>query len=285
MKRNPLVSITIPTYNNIRTLRRTLESVKSQTYKNIEIIIIDSHSTDGTLDLIKQFKGVKVYQYEGTLLGARALGVEKAKGDIVFLVDSDHVVSKDTVEKAVDSMKIFDMVWLYERSYKPKKLLEIFYDADRVLTQEYEKDYIQPIGGTILPRVYKREVISKAFKQIPKKILPLCVAHDHAIIYYECKRISEKIGKIGSRNKPAIFHQEPWSWSNLFKKTYRYGITTRKLVENHVYPELLKSKNKGRKLKGGNLGISIKSNILRAIRAIPYLYGYFTGKRKKIPGL
>ena len=84
---------------------------------------------------------------------------------------------------------------------------------------------------------------------------------------------------------PAIFHQEPWSWSNLFKKTYRYGVTTRKLIENKVYPELLKSKNKGRKMELGDLGLSLKSNILRAIRAIPYLYGYSTGKNKKIPGL
>ena len=182
-------------------------------------------------------------------------------------------------------MKKYDIVWLYERSYKPKKILEKLYDADRVLTQNYEKDYIEPVAGTILPRFYKRNILVKAFNQMPKKILPLCVAHDHAIIYYEAKKIFGKIGKIGNDRKPAIWHQEPWSWSNLFKKTYRYGVTTRKLVENKVYPELLKSKNKGRKIKLNDLGLSIKSNLLRFARAIPYLYGYNTGKNKKIPGL
>lgn len=285
MKKQELVSINIPTYNNIKTLKKTLESVKNQTYKNIEIIIIDSQSNDGTLDLIKQFKDIKVYQYQGTLLGARALGVEKSKGKYVFLIDSDHVLKSDSVERGVGLMKKFDMVWLYERSYKPRRLLEILYDADRVLTQNYAKDYIEPVGGTILPRVYKKEILSKAFSQIPKKILPLCVAHDHAIIYYEARRISKKVGNIGSYQSPAIWHQEPWSWENLFKKTYRYGITTRKLIENKVYPELLKSKNKGRGIKLNDLSLSIKSNILRAIRAIPYLYGYWTGKNKKIPGL
>jgi glycosyltransferase involved in cell wall biosynthesis len=285
MNKKILVSVNIPTYNNIKTLQKTLESVKAQTYKNIEIIIVDSKSTDGTLELIKKFDGVKVYQYEGTLLGARGLGIEKSKGRYIFLIDSDHVLEPTTIEKAVNLMKEKDMIWLYERSYKPKKLLEKLYDADRVLTQNYAEDYIEPVGGTILPRVYKKEILVNAFKQIPKKILPLCVAHDHAIIYFESKKISNKVGNIGDYNHPAIWHQEPWSWKNLFKKTYRYGITTRKLVENKVYPELLSSKNKGRKLKLESFGLSIKSNILRAIRAIPYLYGYWKGKKEKIPRL
>ena len=284
-KNQKLVSITIPTYNNKKTLRRTLESVKAQTYGNIEIIVVDSHSNDGTLDIIKEFGGITVYQYEGTLLGARGIGVEKAKGEYVLLVDSDHVLKKDSVEKCIEKIGEFDMLWLYERSYQPRKLLEVLYDADRRLTQNYAKDYIEPVGGTILPRFYKRELISQAFKQMPKKILPLCVAHDHAIIYFECQKAGGKIGNIGSEKMPAIWHQEPWSFDNLFKKTYRYGITTRKLIDNKVYPELLKSKNKGRKIALSSLGLSLKSNLLRAIRAIPYLYGYYTGKNKKIPGL
>lgn len=280
-----LVSINIPTYNNIKTLKRTLESLRNQTYKNFEIIIVDSNSTDGTLDLIKEFRGIKIYQYEGTLLGARNLAAEKSKGKYIFFIDSDHILEKDTIKKAAELMKKFDMLWMYERSYKPKKILEKLYDADRVLIQNYAGDYIYPVGGTILPRVYKREILMKALNKIPKRILPLCVAHDHAIIYYEVNKITNRIGSVGSKNQPAIWHQEPWSWKNLFKKTYRYGITTRKLVENKVYPELLSSKNKGRKIKAGNLGLSAKSNILRAIRAFPYLYGYWTGKNKKIPGL
>jgi len=280
-----LVSIAIPTYNNKKTLRKTLESVKNQSYKNIEVIIVDSNSNDGTLEIIKEFSGIKVYQYEGTLLGARELGVRKSKGEFVVLVDSDHVLGKDTIKNSTEKMKNFDMAFFYERSFKPKKLLEILYDADRVLTQNYLSDYIEPVGGTVLPRFYKRKILVKAFKSIPKKILPLCVAHDHAIIYYEARKLSKKVVMLGSEKSPAIWHQEPWSWKNLFKKTYRYGVTTRKLIENNVYPDILKSKNKGRKIKFESLGLSIKSNILRIIRAGPYLWGYYTGKNKKIPGL
>ena len=277
---NELVSITIPTYNSEKTLKETLKSVKSQTYKKIELILIDSNSTDKTLKIAKDF-GAKVYQYEGTLLGARELGAKKAKGNYILLVDSDHILEKTVVERGIELLKKFDMLWLYERSWKPKRLLEILYDADRELVQKYSKDFINPIGGVILPRFYKKDLLVKAFENIPKKILPLCVAHDHAIIYLEAYKLSKKISKLDH----AIWHMEPWSWSNLFKKTYRYGVTTRKLVENKVYPELLQSKNRGRKIKFKDLELSIKSNILRFIRAMPYLYGYYTGKNKKIPGL
>jgi len=282
---NPLVTIAIPTYNNIKTFGRTLESIKNQSYKNIEIVVVDSHSTDGTLDIIKKYGGIKVYQYEGTLLGAREIGVEKAKGKFVLLIDSDHILGKNTISNSVKAAEKYDMLWLYERSFKPKKLLERLYDSDRRLTQNYAEDFIEPVGGTILPRFYKADLIKKAFKSMPKKILPLCVAHDHAIIYYECKKISNRVGQVGTENSPAIWHQEPWSFGNLFRKTYRYGVTTRKLVENRVYPELLKSKNKGRKIQFKDLKLSVDSNILRAIRAVPYLYGYWTGKNKEIPGL
>jgi glycosyltransferase involved in cell wall biosynthesis len=271
----PLVSVTIPTFNNEKTIERTLRSVKAQTYENIEIIVIDSHSKDKTLKIIKKFPEATVYQYEGTLLGARGVGVDKAKGEFVVLVDSDHILEPTAIERAVKLTDKYDMLWFYERSWKPKKVLEVLYDADRVLCQKHWQDFIRPVGGVLLPRFYKREILVKAFKNMPKEILPLCVAHDHAIIYYEADKLTKKLGKLDN----AIFHMEPWSWTNLFKKTYRYGITTRKLVENNAYPELLKSKDCMRKFYWNDLGLSIKSNLLRAARGVPYKLGYWFGDR------
>jgi glycosyltransferase involved in cell wall biosynthesis len=267
-----LVTVTIPTYNSEKTLRTTLESVKAQTYKNIEVTIVDSYSKDGTCEIAKEF-GVRILSYDGTLLGARGLGVQWAQGKYVLLLDSDQVLEKTAIERAVAKMKEFDMLWLYERSYQPHRLLEYLYDADRQLVQKYSEDFIEPIGGVILPRFYKKDILVQAFKHIPKAILPLCVAHDHAIIYYEARKQSDKVGKLDN----AVWHMEPWSWTNLMKKTYRYGITTRKLIENNAYPEIIKSKNRMRKMEKGDLKLSIESNILRVARGVPYKLGYWFG--------
>lgn len=280
MSKNPLVSINIPTYNSERTIKQTLDSVKSQTYKNFEIIVIDSYSNDKTIEICQNFV-CKIISYEGTLLGARGKGVENSKGKFILFLDSDQILERTAIERAVKLMESYDMLWLYERSHNPKTMLERLYDADRELTQKHWKDFIDPIGGVILPRFYKVDLLKEAFKRIPKNILPLCVAHDHAIIYYEVSKMSKKVGKLDR----AVFHNEPKNWSDLFKKTYRYGVTTRKLVNQKVYPELLRSKNKGRKVKFSDFGLSLKSNILRSFRAVAYLYGYFSGKNKKIPGL
>lgn len=268
----PLVSVAIPTYNSERTIARCIDSVKEQTYKNIEIIVIDSNSKDRTCEIAKNL-GAKIYQYEGTLLGARAIGVEKANGEFILLLDSDQILEKTTIERGVSLLKNHDMLWLEERTYNPRTILERLYDADRILVQKHSEDFINPVGGVILPRFYRLYILREAFKKIPKKIWPLCVAHDHAIIYYEARKISDKIAKLDN----AVWHQEPSSFINLFRKTYRYGKTTKALVRNGVYLEIINSKNSLRRFEWNDLKLSILSNILRIIRGVPYKLGYWFG--------
>ncbi len=59
---NPLVSVIIPTYNSSRTLEKCLESIKNQTYKNVEIIVVDNNSTDNTKEIAKKYTG-KAYNF------------------------------------------------------------------------------------------------------------------------------------------------------------------------------------------------------------------------------
>lgn len=267
-----LVTVAIPTYNSERTLARCIESVRNQTYNNIEILVIDSNSKDRTQEIAKSL-GASVYQYEGTLLGAREVGAKEAKGRYILLLDSDQILEQTTIERGVNLLKDYDMLWLEERTYNPTSILEKLYDADRKFVQKYSNDFLNPVGGVILPRFYKTDLIRKAFEKIPREILPLCVAHDHAIIYYEAKKISDKITKLDN----AVWHQEPSSFLNLFKKTYRYGKTTKSLVRNDVYLDIIKSKNSMRKFEKGDLKLWILSNILRVIRGIPYKLGYWFG--------
>ncbi len=84
----PLVSIVIPTYNSEKTLPLCLESVKRQTYRNIEVIVVDSYSKDRTVEIARRF-GAKVIQTRGALLWARYIGHLYARGQIELLLDSD----------------------------------------------------------------------------------------------------------------------------------------------------------------------------------------------------
>ncbi len=81
----PLVSVNIATYNSEKTLVKCLDSIKEQTYKNIEIIIMDSYSKDKTLDIAKSY-GTKIV-FAPTLATARKAGADVSQGDYIFILD------------------------------------------------------------------------------------------------------------------------------------------------------------------------------------------------------
>lgn len=100
MKKGPLVSIIIPTLNEEKFLGRCLESIKKQTYKNIEVIVVDNGSTDKTVEIAKRH-GARVYQSGPERAGQVNFGVKKAKGKYCYRVDGDFILEPEVVEQCV----------------------------------------------------------------------------------------------------------------------------------------------------------------------------------------
>jgi len=104
---NPLISIVIPSYNKVKYIKKTLDSIVSQSYKSYEVIIQDGGSTDGTLNVIKKYakKYPKHIRYEskkdGGQLNAINIGLKKAKGELVTFINADDVYEKDAFEAVV----------------------------------------------------------------------------------------------------------------------------------------------------------------------------------------
>lgn len=97
---NPLVSIVIPTHNRKKMLVRLIDSIFDNTYKNIEIIVIDDASSDGTFEYVKNtFKKVKIFRNKKNLFtaGSRNEGFRKCKGQFVFFIDDDNELDKYTI--------------------------------------------------------------------------------------------------------------------------------------------------------------------------------------------
>ena len=101
------VSILITSYNYQQFVAATIESALSQTYPDVEVIVVDDGSKDGSVQVISGF-GTRikaVFKSNGGQASAFNAGWRMATGDIVFLLDSDDVLRRDAVERVVDAWR------------------------------------------------------------------------------------------------------------------------------------------------------------------------------------
>ena len=104
MDSNPLVSIIIPFYNSEKYIKRSLESILGQTYKNLEIILIDDGSTDRTVEIVKSYKDPRIiylFQKNQGQGPARNNGIKKSQGEYITFLDADDYYFPEKVEKQV----------------------------------------------------------------------------------------------------------------------------------------------------------------------------------------
>ncbi|MDI6642622.1 MAG: glycosyltransferase [Candidatus Hodarchaeaceae archaeon] len=92
------ISVIVPTYNEGKTIERCLKALKNQTFKDYEIVVIDGHSKDNTVEIAKKYADRILYD-EGKGAGAaRNLAVRAVDSEIVAFVDGDTVVPENWVE-------------------------------------------------------------------------------------------------------------------------------------------------------------------------------------------
>lgn len=233
----PLVSVTIPTRNSEDVIGDCLASVKNQSYANIETLVVDSKSTDQTKDIVGSF-GAKFISYEGKLLGARHEGFLSSQGDFILLLDSDQILEPTAVERALPMMDNYDMLVLEELSYKPKGFFEKLYEADRKLI--HLQPNFTPLDGNLLPRFCRREILKKAFRAIPKRIISTTIHHDHAIIYFEAHKVSSKVGILPA----SVYHREH-GLIKTWRINFRYGRSLQGLLKDGYYRKLVRGRDKG----------------------------------------
>ena len=109
MSQNKLVSVTINAYNCEKYIADTLTSVINQSYKNLQIIVIDDASTDNTAEIIKGFDDPRIELYSleknGHISNAINEGYRKVKGEYMVHIDSDDIMAPDLVEKTIDFLE------------------------------------------------------------------------------------------------------------------------------------------------------------------------------------
>ena len=105
----PCVSVVVPVYNVIQYVEKCIRSILLQSYKNIEVVLIDDGSNDGSEIVCDRFaqedNRVHVFHIKNSgVSAARNLGLEKSTGDFIFFVDSDDWIAKDAIAEMIDAV-------------------------------------------------------------------------------------------------------------------------------------------------------------------------------------
>ena len=114
MQENPLITVIVPVYNILEYLPRCVHSITAQTYQNLEILLVDDGSTDGTGELCDRLgaedERIRVFHKEnGGSSSARNLGLLHATGEYIGFVDSDDYIESDMYELLFSAIKEYSV--------------------------------------------------------------------------------------------------------------------------------------------------------------------------------
>jgi glycosyltransferase involved in cell wall biosynthesis len=152
-ERIPKVSAVISTFNRADLVGRAIESVINQTYRNMEIIVVDDHSTDNTAEVVKQFGESRVHyiRHERNKGGsaARNTGIKAATGEYIAFLDDDDEWVENKIERQLQYMQDFGGVVC--RSFIPSlNRMTQLYKKDTVNPRDLRKGFIFGGGTSIL---------------------------------------------------------------------------------------------------------------------------------------
>jgi glycosyltransferase involved in cell wall biosynthesis len=108
----PRVSVIIPAYNEEKVIKKTLESMIETRYPRKEIIFVDDGSTDGTLEIAKEFKNkiTVLHKENGGKASALNYGLVYTKGEIVVVVDADTIIGRNSLKEIVKGFEVDENV-------------------------------------------------------------------------------------------------------------------------------------------------------------------------------
>ncbi|MEM9399965.1 MAG: glycosyltransferase [Verrucomicrobiota bacterium] len=259
MNSQPLVSIIINNYNYEAFIRDAIDSALSQNYENVEVIVVDDGSTDGSRSIISSYgdRIIPVFQENGKQGAAFNNGFARSRGDIILFLDSDDFLFEHTVEKVV-------AVWQPEMS-KVHYRLQIVDTDSRALGPCYPPQN-QPLAtGEVWKELFENGAytgVSTSGNAISRHALAQVTP-----IPYEYRLTSDDYlstlipfyGEVGAVNEPLgayrIHNSNQWALVSVsgdrFHRFVHHHIQSHKLIRQkaeelgHQIPSDLEQRNPG----------------------------------------
>lgn len=222
MRSGQYVSVIITTKNEEKVIGRLLQSIKNQTYRNFEIILVDNNSNDETVKIAKEMN-VRAEEWGPERSAQRNFGVKKSRGKYLFFLDADMELSKNVLKECVKLMDINKNI--AGITIKEESMAKNFWEK----VKAFERSFYNLAGDEITDaaRFFKKEVFLKVR------------GYDETITGPEdwdlTDRIKKKGYKIGIVSEPIFHYERIFSLLSLAKKKFYYGLKShRYLSKNKV---------------------------------------------------
>lgn len=201
---DPLVSVIVPTYNSAHVLERCLQSVQNQSYSAVELIVVDNHSVDTTVDIAKKYASA-VYVQGPERSAQRNFGVKQAKGEYVAIIDSDMELETRVIAECVQEIHKENTVGVV---IPEKSFGTTFWAECKALERSFYQGVLYMEAGRFFSRT--RYVDHGGY--------------DESLVSGEDWDLSDRIGKEGKlgRTTSYILHNEGdlRFWKTVSKKFY-----------------------------------------------------------------
>lgn len=216
------VSIIVTTKNEERNIGRFLQSTKDQTYSNIEIIVVDNNSTDKTKDIAREYTS-KVFDKGPERSAQRNLGVSKAKGEYVVILDADMELTPRVIEDCIETLEKENLKALVI----PEKTVGEGFISN---VRKFEREMYMGDLTIEVARFFDKKI----FNEFGGYDLALTGPEDYDLPY----RISKKY-KIGRAHEYLYHHEAALTLPTLLQKRYYYASKGALYAQKH--PELVKT--------------------------------------------
>lgn len=169
----PKFSIIVPVYNVEKYIKKCLDSIFNQSFKDFEVIVVNDGTKDNSMDIVKKYDVKVINQENSGLSEARNTGVKSAKGEYIIFLDSDDFIEKDLLKKINDSLKNKpDVVRFQIQDYK-----------DGEVTNKYNEEPFENLDGVeALKKITNYHYVENAWAYAIKRS------------YYEKEKFSFKKG-------------------------------------------------------------------------------------------
>jgi len=158
------ISIIVPIYNEEENLRKCIESLINQTYKELEIILINDGSTDKSKEIIESFKDkriVAIHKKNTGISDTRNTGIDKSTGDYIMFVDSDDYLELNCIERLIETAEKENSEIVMFNYYleTPSKRIEIKLPKIEARNLKEDKDLLTKIHLGPCTKIFKAELI------------------------------------------------------------------------------------------------------------------------------